>query len=105
MKVALELAQGSQGLYSVAFGAVCLFGIAAGVFLRIRAYLAFGTLFLVLEVVTTLFYASVRDHRIAFLVLSVAGLTILGSMIAVTLRREAFTATLAAVRVRLRGWE
>ncbi len=105
VKVALQLAQGSDGLYSVAFGAVCLLGIAAGVALQIRAYLAFGTLFLVLEVLTTLVYASVRDHRIAFLVLSVAGLSILGSMILVTLKREAFTTTLETVRVRLRGWE
>jgi hypothetical protein len=89
----------------VAFGAICLVGIAAGMALHIRAYLALGTAFLVLDVAANLLAAGLRDHRIGFLLLSITGLAILGAMAFVTTRREAVSGALDRVRVRVREWD
>ncbi len=105
VRVSLELAQGTNGLYPVAFGALCLLGVAVGVGLRIRAYLAFGTFFLTLDVLANLVFASLRDHRIGFVVLSVAGLAILGTMIGVTLKREEVERALGKAKARWKSWD
>jgi hypothetical protein len=73
--------------------------------LHIRAYLALGTGFLVLDVVANLVHASLRDHRVGFVVLSLAGLSILGVMIFITLQREYVQRVTAVWRSRLAGWE
>lgn len=73
--------------------------------LHIRAYLAFGTGFLVLDVLANLTAAGIRDHRIGFLVLSLAGIGILGMMVFVTLKRDAVNAIAARLRLSLRAWD
>ena len=93
------------GTYAVIFGAVCLLGVVAGLVLRVRAYLALGTMFLTLDVVANLVHAGLRDHRIGFLLLSVSGLGILGIMIGITLRRDAAWGIVGRFRSRLRAWD
>lgn len=105
IKLTARLGESTDGAYSVAFGAVCLLGVLVGIVLRVRAYLALGTLFLTLDVVANLANAGLRDHRIGFVLLSASGLAILGAMIAVTLRREQALAFARRVRSRLRGWD
>jgi hypothetical protein len=104
-RLASELGNAPNGAYSVGFGAACLLGILVGMVLHIRAYLAFGTGFLVLDVIANLAAAGIRDHRIGFLVLSLAGIGILGVMVFVTLKRDLVQATTARLRVALRGWD
>jgi len=104
-RLATELGNGPNGAYSVGFGAACLLGILVGMVLHIRAYLAFGTLFLVLDVIANLTAAGLRDHRIGFLVLSLAGLSVLGVMVLVTLQRERVHALATRLRLSLRGWD
>jgi hypothetical protein len=104
-RLAGDLGNAANGEYSVAFGAACLVGILAGMVLHIRAYLAFGTGFLVLDVIANLAAAGLRDHRVGFLVLSLAGLGILGMMVFVTLKRDLVRATSARLRLALRGWD
>jgi len=104
-RLASDLGNAPNGAYSVAFGAACLFGIIVGMILQIRAYLAFGTGFLVLDVIANLTAAGIRDHRIGFLVLSLAGIGILGLMVFVTLERDFVRATSARLRLALRGWD
>lgn len=104
-QIAFQVGNARDGAYPVVFGLACLVGIAAGMVLHIRAYLALGVTFLVLDVVASLVRAGLRDHRVGFLLLSSAGLAILGGMVFVTLRREAVRGWVARWRARLRAWD
>jgi hypothetical protein len=105
VRLSFRLGDGASGAYAVAFGAICLLGLAAGMLLHIRAYLALGTTFLALDVIANLLAVGLRDHRIGFLLLSATGLAILGVMVVVTTRREAVTSALERARGRIRGWD
>src|SRR5262249_48750796 len=98
LKLTLRLGQAADGTYSVIFGAVCLIGVAVGLVLRVRAYLALGTLFLTLDVIANLVHAGLRDHRIGFVLLSASGLLILGAMIGITIRRDSAAALFRRLR-------
>jgi hypothetical protein len=104
-KLTLQLGQAADGSYAFVFGAACLLGVAAGMALHIRAYLALGTLFLTLDVAATLIHAGLRDHRIGFLVMTLTGLTIVGGRVLATLRRQELELLVQRVRVTLRGWD
>ncbi len=105
IQLAMQVGPAADGTYAIVFGAVCLLGVAAGMMLRVRAFLALGTGFLTLDVIANLVHASLRDHRVGFLVMSVSGLLILGAMILVTTRRDSLLRRWQALRRRLRGWE
>lgn len=105
VKLTSQLGEASSGTTSVVFGALCLFGVVVGVTLRVRAYLALGTIFLTLDVLANLVNAGLRDHRVGFVLLSTAGLAILGAMILLTLRRELAWAAATRFRLRLRAWD
>jgi hypothetical protein len=105
LKLTLRLGAADDATYSVVFGAICLLGVVVGLALRVRAYLALATAFLVLDVVANLVNVGLRDHRIGFVLLSTTGLLILGVMILVTLRREAARGVLDRVKGRLRAWD
>ncbi|HEU4534434.1 MAG TPA: hypothetical protein VFS00_09960, partial [Polyangiaceae bacterium] len=105
LKLTARLGESPDGAYSVAFGSICLLGVLVGLVLRVRAYLALGTLFLTLDVVANLVNVGLRDHRVGFVLLSASGLAILAAMIAVTLRREQALALARRLRSRLRGWD
>jgi hypothetical protein len=103
--ITFQLGRAQHGGYALVFGTVCLAGIGAGMLLHIRAYLALGTGFLVLDIVANLVHAGLRDHRVGFAVLSATGLLILATMVLTTLRREAFERQVGRWRLRLRAWE
>jgi hypothetical protein len=105
LRLSMQLTDDTTGGYAVGFGGVCLLGVVVGMVLQIRAYLALGTTFLVLDVVANLLSMSVRNHRIGFLVLSVSGIAILGLMALVSTRREDVTSFLRRLRASLRGWD
>jgi hypothetical protein len=105
VRLTAQIASSPNGAYAIGFGAACLFGVVLGMLLQIRAYLAFGTGFLVLDVIANLTAAGIRDHRIGFLVLSLAGLSILGTMVFVTLQRELVRSWGRSLRLALRGWD
>jgi hypothetical protein len=92
-------------MYALVFGGVCLLGVAAGMALQIRAYLALGTLFLTLDVVANLLDAGLRDHRVGFLVMTLTGLTIVGGRVLATVKRQEWELVMARVRTQLRGWD
>ncbi|WP_404364137.1 hypothetical protein ACIHQR_28680 [Corallococcus coralloides] len=104
-KLAARMGESTDGTYAIVFGAVCLLGVAVGMALRIRAYLALGTLFLLLDVVANLLDAGLRDHRIGFLVMTLTGLTIVTGRVMATLKRQEWDLLLRRVRVQLRGWD
>jgi hypothetical protein len=104
-KLTLQIGLAEDGTYAFVFGAACLLGVATGMALQIRAYLALGTLFLTLDVAATLVHAGLRDHRIGFLVMTLTGLTIVGGRVLATLRRQELELLTRRVRVALRGWD
>lgn len=104
-KLAARMGESADGTYAIVFGAVCLLGVAVGMALRIRAYLALGTLFLLLDVVANLLDAGLRDHRVGFAVMTLTGLTIVTGRVLATLKRQEWDLLLRRVRVQLRGWD
>ena len=105
IKIGFQVGQGAEGIYSLIFGAVCLGGIIAGMLLHVRAFLVLGTLFITLDVVANLLQAGLRDRRVGFVVLTLAGLTILGGMVLFTLKREQMRDMASRVRRTMVGWE
>ncbi len=105
LKLALQLGEAADGTYSVVFGAVCLVGIALGMVLHVRAWLVMGALFFTLDVVANLVNIGLRDHRIGFVVLSAAGLGILGWMVARTVGSKSQGGLVVRLRRRIRSWE
>ncbi|MCE9670916.1 hypothetical protein LY474_24205 [Myxococcus stipitatus] len=104
-KVALRVGEAPDGTYALVFGGVCLLGVVVGMLLQIRAYLALGTLFLTLDVVANLLHAGLRDHRVGFLVMTLAGLTLIGGRILATLKRQEWELLVRRVRIQLQGWD
>ncbi|MCP3138215.1 DUF3488 domain-containing protein [Pyxidicoccus xibeiensis] len=104
-KLTMRVGASEDGTYALVFGGVCLLGVAVGMALQIRAYLALGTLFLTLDVVANLLDAGLRDHRIGFLVMTLTGLSIVGARVLATLRRQELDLLVQRVRVQLRGWD
>ena len=104
-KLAMRVGESADGTYALVFGGVCLLGVAVGMVLQIRAYLALGSLFLTLDVAANLLDAGLRDHRIGFLVMTLTGLTIVSARVLATLRRQEWEAMMLRVRVQLRGWD
>jgi hypothetical protein len=104
-KLTLRLGLAEDGTYAVLFGAVCLLGVGVGMALRIRAYLALGTLFLTLDVAATLVHAGLRDHRVGFGVMTLTGLTIVGGRVLATLYRQQVDLLWRRASVTLRGWD
>ena len=105
LKVALQVGRAEEGVYAVAFGGACLLAVAVGVWLKVRAYLVLGTLFLTLDVVATLVHAGLRDHRVGFLVLTLSGLAILAVLVLGTLKRDAFRRLLTRLLGVLKRWD
>jgi hypothetical protein len=105
LKLTFRLGAAEDGTYSVIFGVVCILGVLAGLVLRVRAYLALGTLFLTLDVIANHVHAGLRDHRVGFVLLSVSGLGIHGIMIGITLRRDWAWGIARRFRSRLRAWD
>lgn len=104
-KLAMRVGEAADGTYALVFGGVCLLGVAVGMVLQIRAYLALGTLFLTLDVAANLVNAGLRDHRIGFLVMTLTGLTIVSARVLATLRRQEWELVVRRVRVQLRSWD
>lgn len=104
-KLAMRVGESPDGTYALVFGGVCLLGVALGMVLQIRAYLALGTLFLTLDVVANLLDAGLRDHRIGFLVMTLTGLTVIGGRVLATLKRQEWDLLVRRVRVQLQGWD
>jgi hypothetical protein len=100
-----QLGSGGSPLYPFAFALACLAGIAVGMWCHVRAYLGLGLAFLLLDLVTLLVRASVRDQRFGFFLLSFTGLAILATMVGYTMRKEAILATLRRLRRALATWQ
>ena len=105
VKLTFQLGEAADGTYSVVFGTACLIGVVAGLALQVRAYLALGTLFLTLDVLANLVHAGLRDHRVGFVLLSLSGLAILGTMIGITLLRDRAWAAVGRLRFHMRAWD
>jgi hypothetical protein len=103
--ITFQLGLAPDARYPVVFGLVCLLGVAVGMLLRIRAYLVLGSAFLVLDVLANLLHAGLRNHRLGFLLLSGAGLLILGGMVFSTLQREVVQGLVRRYRARIASWD
>lgn len=103
--ITFQLGLAPDARYPLIFGLVCLLGVAIGTLLRIRAYLLLGSMFLLLDILANLTHAGLRNHRLGFLILSAAGLLILGGMVISTLHSKRVHQILERYRNKLATWE
>lgn len=96
---------GDDARFALLFGLLCLVGVLAGTLLRVRAYLFLGGLFLLLDIGAHVAHAGLQDQRVGFALMTVLGLGILGTMAAVTLRREAAQRLARRLADTLRTWD
>jgi hypothetical protein len=101
----LQVGSAQSDYYALGFAAACIVGIAAGVWLRVRAYLVLGVSFLALELGTELVRAGLRNQRLGFFALSLSGLAILSGMAAYTLQRDKFRERFGRLRRALATWD
>jgi hypothetical protein len=105
IQIVWRIDAGAQPGYSLGFAGACLVGVVLGMLLQIRAYLALGLAFLVLDVVAGVVRASQESQRVGFFVLSALGLSILGGMVVFTLKKAEVTAMVARWRTTLKRWD
>jgi hypothetical protein len=84
---------------------VCVAGVAAGAFLRIRSYVLLGTVFLVTSVVATLIRQGLAEPRLGAVLLAAVGLGIVAFMVVFTTRRAELQARMAALQSMFSSWE
>ncbi len=105
LAIVFQVGNARSDYYPLGFAAACIVGIGAGMWFHIRAYLALGLAFLVLDLGTLLVRASLRDQRLGFLVLSIAGIAILSAMVYYTMNRDRVTRALVRLRRALGTWD
>lgn len=105
VKIGLEIGRGGQTQYLLLFVAICLVGIAAGMILKVRSYLFMGSVFLLIAVSANLVQSGLRDQRLAFVFLSLTGISIIGALVVATLRREQLSQAMQELSQRLGRWD
>jgi len=84
---------------------ICVFGVAAGIVLRIRSFVFLGTAFMVTSVVANLVRYGLRDARAGAIFLSGLGLLVVGFMVLVTTKRAELLVRYRSVQQLLARWE
>lgn len=105
INISLEMGRANDAMYAIVFGVVCLVGIAAGMLFQIRSYLFMGVTFFTLDVIANLLQKGLRDQRMGFILLSLTGLGIIGSLIYYTLKKDQVIKVLQKIKRSLAGWE
>jgi len=86
-------------------GGLALTGVLAGLFLRVRSYLYFGTITLLLDLAINLFRVGTDDALIGTAILFTVGVLMLAAGVAYNVRREAIRTQLTRLRHELQDWE
>lgn len=105
INISFELGQATDPMYAIVFGVISLAGVVAGMLFQIRSYLFMGVLFFTLNIVVNLLQTGLRDQRMGFILLSLAGLTIIFSLIFYSLRKEMIHTFIRKWQKKLGGWE
>jgi hypothetical protein len=84
---------------------VCVTGVAAGAFLRIRSYVLLGTAFLVTSVVATLIRQGLAEPRLGAVLLAAVGLGIVAFMVVFTTRRAELQARMTSLQSMFSNWD
>ena len=104
VNISFEMGRAANPMYAVLFGFLCLFGVLAGMIFQIRSYLFMGVSFFTLNLVANLLQSGLRDQRTGFILLSLTGLAIIGSLVAYTLKKEQILSFIGQIQNRLTKW-
>lgn len=105
VNISFEMGRAANPMYAVLFGFLCLFGVLAGMIFQIRSYLFMGVSFFTLNLVANLLQSGLRDQRTGFILLSLTGLAIIGSLVAYTLKKEQILSFIGQIQNRLAKWD
>ncbi|HRG75050.1 MAG TPA: hypothetical protein PLX69_10870 [Leptospiraceae bacterium] len=105
VNISFEMGRASDAMYAVVFGLLCLLGISAGMLFQIRSYLFMGVSFFTLNLAANLLQTGLRDQRMGFILLSFAGLFIIGSLVFYTLKKNQILGFVEKTKKKLAKWE
>ncbi|MDX1958914.1 MAG: hypothetical protein SFU98_10090 [Leptospiraceae bacterium] len=105
IKISFDIGLGAEPIYSVVFGLICFIGILLGMIFEIRSYVYLGTVFFTLNIIANLVQEGLRNERIGFILLSLSGLMIIGSLIFYTLKKEFVLSVVIKIRAKVSKWE
>jgi hypothetical protein len=105
INISFEIGQAADSMYSVYFGVICLIGVLAGMLFQIRSYLFLGLIFFTLNLAVNLLQTGLRDQRMGFILLSLTGLLIIGSLVYYSIRKDKILGFVERTRKDLSKWE
>jgi hypothetical protein len=105
VNISFEMGRASDAMYAVVFGLLCLLGISAGMIFQIRSYLFMGVSFFSLNLAANLLQTGLRDQRMGFILLSFAGLFIIGSLVFYTLKKNQILGFVERTQKKLAKWD
>jgi len=105
VNISFEMGRAADPVYAVVFGLLSLLGVAAGMIFQIRSYLFMGVTFFTLNIFANLLQSGLRDQRMGFILLSLTGISIIGSLVTYTLKKEQILGLVERVQKRLAKWD
>ncbi|MCB1176311.1 MAG: hypothetical protein KDK36_01920, partial [Leptospiraceae bacterium] len=91
--------------YVLAFSLISFLGIIFGMLLRIKAYLFLGVVFFTLNIIANVLQKGLRDQKTGFIILTISGLMIIGSLIYYTLNKEKILKSIQRFRKKLDNYD
>ena len=105
VNISFEMGRATDQMYAVVFGLLSLAGVAAGMIFQIRSYLFMGVSFFTLNLIANLLQTGLRDQRMGFILLSLTGIFIIGSLVTYTLKKETILGFVEHTQKKLAKWE
>ncbi len=105
INISFEMGRAQDASYPVVFGLLCLAGISTGMLFQIRSYLFMGVSFFTLNLVANFLQKGLRDQGMGFILLSLAGLFIIGGLVFYTLKRDQILGFVERTQKDLAKWD
>lgn len=105
VNISFEMGMATDAFYAVIFGIICLLGIAVGMLFQIRSYLFMGVTFFTLNIVANLLQKGLRNPLMGFILLSLAGLSIIGILIFYSMKKEVILGYANKLKRILSSWD
>lgn len=105
VNISFEMGRATDQMYAVVFGLLSLAGVAAGMIFQIRSYLFMGVSFFTLNLLANLLQSGLRDQRMGFILLSLTGISIIGSLVTYTLKKDQILGFVERAQKKLAKWD
>ena len=105
VNISFEMGRAADPMYALIFGLLSLAGVVCGMIFQIRSYFFMGVSFFTLNLIANLLQTGLRDQRMGFILLSLTGIFIIGSLVTYTLKKETILGFVEHTQKKLAKWE